>query len=166
MKKIILCLGILLFPLQFGHCQSVKYDFRQTRWGMTKEDVINAENGNPYSVETESSAEYLDFKRVSLSNITGYANIYYKFTNNNLISATMVLFMDYQGININCNNPLPLVTKISLVQRNYISKLLNSGFIPMYRWESGSSNLFHDDKLGQNPMIEPVEIEKDRKSVV
>ena len=77
-----------------------------------------------------------------------------------LISVTMVIFMDYQGININCNNPLPIITKISLVQRNYISKLLNSDFIPIYRWESGSSKLFLDDKFGQNPMIDPVEIEK------
>lgn len=141
--------------------QTESFDFRQTKWGMSKDEVIKAESGNSYELKTESSAEYLQFFPVTLTNITGFANIIYKFTNNSLVSVNMILFYDFQGSNINCNNPLSLQFKIDLIQRNYVRPLLAKGYKPGYSWEAGGASdpLFTDDERGRNPMTDPKQIE-------
>lgn len=159
MKNLIL---LLLFNAScvFVFSQSETFDFRQTKWGMSKEEVIKAELGNPYEHEKQSSAEYLKFYPVSLTSTTGYANIIYKFTNNSLVSVDMVLFYDFEGSNINCNNPLSLRFKIDLIQRNYIDPLLKKGYTSSYAWElTGAEKIFSDDERGRNPMVDPQQIE-------
>ena len=160
MKKIFIFSFISICIFQLGLCQSDSFDFRKAKWGMSINDVIHSEEGNKYEIENDPSATYLKFLGVSLTNITGYANIYYKFTNNCLVSARIVLFMDFPGCAINCNNPLSLIDKISMIQNNYFATLLKKGYLPHYKWVVQSKDLFYDDERGRNPMTNPSEIEK------
>ena len=159
MKNLFLVL-LLSASCIFVYSQSQAFDFRQTRWGMNKDEVIKAEAGIPYKLETKTSAEYLNFYEVSLTSVTGWANIFYKFTNNSLVSVSMVQFYDFQGSNINCNNLLSLSYKISLIQNNFISPLLKKGYQPSYAWGVQQiDKIFKDDERGRNPMTDPKLIE-------
>ena len=72
----------------------------------------------------------------------------------------MVLFYDFQGCIINCNNPLQLTTKISEIQNKYFTYLTKKGYSPCDTWSSGSTDLFKDDIRGRDPFLKPEEIEK------
>lgn len=160
MKKTIAIFLISICSVQSGFSQSDSYDFRKAKWGMSINDVIKSEDGNKYEIENEPSSTYLKLLGVSLTNITGYADLFYKFTNNSLVSVRMILYQDFQGSDINCNNLLPLATRISLVQDKYFTSLLKKGFVNSYTWEAETTKLFSDDERGRNPMVKPEEVDK------
>lgn len=63
----------------------VNYDFRSTTWGMSKDDVINAEGVQP-DASNDSSLVYLN------ENICGLdTTVYYSFNNNELIGGMYLI---------------------------------------------------------------------------
>ena len=78
MKKIIIPLFIIVYLVLVSFACGDEFDFRQTKWGMTQQQVIKSENGTP--IAHDNNNIYYETRVLGRSILLSY-----EFINNNLI---------------------------------------------------------------------------------
>lgn len=155
MKVLIIFTFLFLSCIRIGNCQTEGFDFRQAKWGMSKEEVIKSEVGNSYDIEETAYNTEVQLNNIRLNELLGYSDIIYYFKNNSLSEVLMLLYLNNSDNEFNCNNILPLTNRISLVQRYYFNLLLKRGFTVQYGWNLEDDRIFIADNDYNNPMLDP-----------
>jgi hypothetical protein len=158
MKKVIFYIFLSFNLIRIGNCQTDGFDFRQAKWGMSKDDVIKSEIGNSYTIKESESSIEIAFKKIKLIDVSGYSDVFYYLKNNCLTEVLMVIYLNNSNNEFNCNNPLPLSNRISLVQKNYFGKISKRGFTPQFGWELETDRLFQDNETFLNYLLDPQKI--------
>ncbi|MGE4194620.1 MAG: hypothetical protein AB7E51_14625 [Pseudodesulfovibrio sp.] len=110
MKRAFASIMVVTILCSIAHAED-KFDFRKTRWGMTKEEVIASEGENQ---RLESSRDELYFQEV----IDGIAFfVSYDFIDNRLVSASYIQEKSFDSTSEDCIKTFFIFSK--LLEENY-----------------------------------------------
>jgi hypothetical protein len=122
MKKTIIFIIVGLLFLSLYICSDGKYDFRKTRWGMTKQEVINSERGlRDYNNQLT--------KEDIINGLSVF--VFYEFDNNILVGGHYIFNVEHT------------ISNLYISDYNNINSALDSKYGAQFKYEeTWNSDLF------------------------